>query len=94
MRSISYAAVASALVTLAGMTSASADVIFADNTFADIANYSGPSYTSDPGLATITHNNASNQLQFISTFDNIAQIDTVAQGLVNSTYTYNPDTQR
>jgi len=93
MRSISYAAVAGALVTLAGITSASADVVFTDNNFADIANYSGPSYTSDPGLATINYNNASNQLQFISTFNNFEQADTVAKALVNSTFTYNPHTQ-
>jgi len=90
MRSISYIAVAGALATLAGITSASADVVFTDNNFADIANYSGPTFTSG---GTITYNNASNQLQFISTFSNPAQTDNVSQALVNSTFTYNPQTQ-
>ena len=93
MQSMSYIAVAGALATLAGITSAAADIVFTDNNFADISNYSGPSYTSDPGLATITYNNASNQLQFISTFNNNATADEVAQALVNSTFTYNPHTQ-
>ena len=95
MRCVSYIAIAmvGAVATLAGITSAAADVVFTDNTFAAIGNYSGPSFTSDPGLATITYNNASNQLQFISTFNNPATADTVAQALVNSTFTYNPLTQ-
>jgi hypothetical protein len=94
MRSFSYFAAAGLLATMVGIGSASADVVFTDNTFSDLANYSGPpSYTSDPGQASITYSNSSNTLQFVSQFNNNSQGDNVAQALVNSTFTYNPSTQ-
>ena len=94
MRAISYFAAASLVATAAGMASASADVVFTDNTFSDLGNYSGPpSFTSDPGQASISFSNTSNTLQFVSTFNNNTQGDNVSQVLVNSTFTYNPSTQ-
>jgi hypothetical protein len=93
MHSISSLVAAGMFATLAGINSAAADVVFADTNFSDIANYTVTSYTSDPGLATITHNNSSNQLQFIATFNNNTQADTVAQALVNSTFSYDPHSQ-
>ena len=94
MRAISYFAAASLAATVAGMAPASADVVFTDNTFSDLGNYSGPpSFTSDPGQASITFSNSSNTLQFVSTFNNNTQGDNVSQVLVNSTFTYNPSTQ-
>jgi hypothetical protein len=94
MRAISYFAAASLVATVTGMASASADVLFTDNTFSDLGNYSGPpSFTSDPGQASISFSNTSNTLQFVSTFNNNTQGDNVSQVLVNSTFTYNPSTQ-
>lgn len=69
---------------------AAADVVFTDNNFSDLSNYSGPTYTSDPGQASVTYGTNAGTLQFISTFNNNLQADSVAQGLVNSTFSYDP----
>lgn len=82
------------ITAAASIGPAMADVVFTDATFTDLASYSGPpAFTSDPGNATITHGTSSGTLQFTSTFANAAQADTVAQGLVNSNFAYNPLTQ-
>jgi hypothetical protein len=74
MRAISLFAAASLVATVAGMASASADVVFTDNTFTDLGSYSGPpSFTSDRGQASISLSNTSNTLQFISTFNSNTQ---------------------
>jgi hypothetical protein len=73
---------------------ASAGVMFTDNTF-NLSNYSpSPTYTSDPS-ASIVYTSLAGTLQFTSTFTVPGNPPsyTVAQGLANVTFTYDPLTQ-
>jgi hypothetical protein len=88
-----YAALAATLWLSLLALPAAADVVFTDSNFSDLSNYAGPTYTSDPGQASVTYGTNAGTLQFISTFNNNSQADSVAQGLVNSAFTYNPQTQ-
>jgi len=82
------------LSIMAGVGPAAADVIFTDTTF-NPANYvSSPVFSSDPS-ASIVSTFSPGQLQFTSTFTAPGNPPTytVAEGLVNATFTYNPLTQ-
>src|SRR5215831_8316572 len=79
------------LSIMAGVGPAAADVIFTDTTF-NPANYvSSPVFSSDPS-ASIVSTFSPGQLQFTSTFTAPGNPPTytVAEGLVNTTFTYNP----
>jgi hypothetical protein len=81
----------SLLAIVAGAGPAAADVIFTDATF-NPANYaSSPIYTTDPS-ASIVPTFSPGQLQFTSTFTlpGNPPTYTVAEGFVNTTFTYNP----
>ena len=82
------------LSILAGSAPAAANVIFTDTTF-NPANYaSSPVFSSAPS-ASIVPTFSPGQLQFTSTFTAPGNPPTytVAESLVNTTYTYNPLTQ-
>src|SRR5215471_3227372 len=82
------------LSILAGSAPAAANVIFTDTTF-NPANYVwSPVFSSDPS-ASIVPTFSPGQLQFTSTFTAPGNPPTytVAEGLVNATFTYNPLTQ-
>jgi hypothetical protein len=82
------------LAIAAGAAPAAADVMFTDTTF-NLAYYAAsPTYSSDPS-ATIVHSSSAGTLQFTSTFTLPGNpiVYSLAQGLVNTTFTYDPLTQ-
>lgn len=86
--------IGSLLAIAAGAAPAAADVMFIDTTF-NLADYSpSAAYTSDPS-ASITYSSSAGTLQFVSTFTAPGNPPTyeVAQGLLNTTFTYDPLTQ-
>jgi hypothetical protein len=92
------ASVGGVLVIVGGTAPAAADVVFTDNSF-DLVNYApSPTYSSDPSASIVYSSNfpsSPGTLQFTSTFTlpGNPPTYTVAQGLVNTTFTYDPLTE-
>jgi hypothetical protein len=94
MHAIARLTIGSLLAIGAGAAPATADVVFTDNTF-NLADYApSPTYSSDPS-ASIVHSSSAGTLQFTSTFTAPGNPPTytVAQGLANTTFTYDPLTE-
>lgn len=94
MHPIARLTIGGLLAIAAGAAPAAADVMFTDTTF-NLAPYAAsPTYSSDPS-ATIVYGSSAGTLQFTSTFTlpGNPPVYTLAQGLVNTTFTYNPLTQ-
>ena len=81
------------LVLTLGVAPTRADVVYSDSTF-NLADYSpSATYSSDPS-ASIAYGSASNTLTFTATFTQATSTTyIVAQGLANTTFTYDPLTQ-
>jgi hypothetical protein len=81
-----------ALLAVAAATTTRASVVFFDSTF-NLSNYeASPTYSSDPS-ASIVYSSASDTLTFNATFTSSGAAYYVAQGLINTTFAYDPLTQ-
>jgi hypothetical protein len=81
-----------ALLAVAAADTALAGVAFTDMTF-NLGNYSpSPTYSSDPS-ASIVYSSVPGTLTFNVTFTSSGEEFIVAQGLVNTTFAYDPLTQ-
>lgn len=97
MLSVARRVLCASILFLAIAAPAAANIIYDDNTF-NLADYMpSPTYSSDTS-ASITDSSTPGTLEFLSTFtepgDPANGIGyTVAQGLANTTFTYDPSTQ-
>lgn len=92
MSSIARRILSTLILCLAIATPAVADVVYIDSTF-NLADYVPSAAYSSDADSSIIYGSSAGTLKFTSTFDAPAPpFHTVAQGLINSTFAYDPST--